>query len=244
MPVFGHAEIRSGQNVIETDINTASVLNPSDQLSMNWSADCDQLMLRLDKNAVEQACSQQLGRPIKAPLLFNPELQWQKEPIWRNLMIYLTRLLQEMPTAISQPLITQQLEQLVINTLLSIQPHNYIDAVNEPDRKLAPRHVKKVEEYIESHADEALTPGELAQLAGVSLRTLYAGFKDFRQVSPMEHLRNVRLQKVRDELNRDDQAADCSVTEIAIRWGFTHMGRFSQEYKRMFGELPSETKRR
>ena len=79
-------------------------------------------------------------------------------------------------------------------------------------------------------------------MAGVSVRTLYAGFKDFRQTSPMEYLRTIRLQRAREELQRQDP--DSSVTEIAIRWGFTHMGRFSQDYSRMFGERPSETKRR
>jgi AraC-like DNA-binding protein len=34
-----------------------------------------------------------------------------------------------------------------------------------------------------------------------------------------------------------------SVTDVAFKWGFTHLGRFSQEYKRRYGELPSSTRR-
>ena len=242
MPVSGHADINNGSHIISTDKDTASIINPSDPLTMVWSEDCDQLMFRIDKHSVELACSQILGRSVRAPLRFKPDMNWHRHPVWRNMMMYLAHLLQDQPSITTQPTIALQLEQLIINTLISIQPHNYTDAMNTPDRSLAPRHVKKVEEYIESHADEALTPGILAEMAGVSVRTLYAGFKDFRQTSPMEYLRTVRLQRAREELLKQDP--ESSVTEIAIRWGFTHMGRFSQDYSRMFGERPSETKRR
>jgi transcriptional regulator GlxA family with amidase domain len=35
-----------------------------------------------------------------------------------------------------------------------------------------------------------------------------------------------------------------SVTEVALSWGFSHMGRFSQEYRKAFGERPIETRRK
>ena len=126
--------------------------------------------------------------------------------------------------------------------LLTIQPHSYFDELHDTDRCLAPRHVKKVEEYIEGHADESLTPAQLAEYAGVSVRTLYSGFHDFRHQGPMEYLRTVRLQKVKAALEEPGESR--SVTEIALSWGFSHIGRFSQEYRKAFGERPSETKRK
>ncbi|MBJ7555982.1 AraC family transcriptional regulator [Marinomonas spartinae] len=242
MPVAGQAKIYSGENAIYTNKDIASVLNPSDPLTMDWSKDCDQLMFKIDKQSLELVCSQVLGRSLREPLRFKPDMHWYQNPVWRNMMIYLAHLLHDLPSVTTQSTISHQLEQLIINTLLSIHPHNYTDALNEPVRTLAPRHVKKVEEYIEAHADEALSPAKLANIAGVSVRTLYAGFKDFRHISPMEYLRTVRLQRAREDLLK--QNPNISITDIAIRWGFTHMGRFSQEYARLFGERPSDTKRR
>ncbi|WP_420233116.1 AraC family transcriptional regulator [Pseudomonas sp. ABY48] len=58
---------------------------------------------------------------------------------------------------------------------------------------------------------------------------------------PMAYLRNLRLEQVHLELSRQQQ--DASVTDIAFKWGFAHLGRFAQEYKKRYGEAPSTTLR-
>ncbi|WP_432695889.1 AraC family transcriptional regulator [Marinobacterium sp. YM272] len=242
MPVVGRANITSGDSRITSNQQVAAVLNPTDPLRMEWSGDCDMLMFKIEREAVERACSQELGHSLNAPLCFRSELRWQADPVWHNMMLYLTSLLQQCPSATDRVLVRQQLEQMVISTLLAVQPHSYTDAMNQPQASLAPRYVKRVEEYIEAHAGEALTPGQLAKLAGVSVRTLYAGFHDFRQTSPMEHVKQIRLKKVRSAL--EERSTGVSVTDTALSWGFTHMGRFSREYQKAFGEKPSETLRR
>jgi len=67
-------------------------------------------------------------------------------------------------------------------------------------------------------------------------------FRDFKGTSPMRYLRTARFGKVREALRRAEPEE--SITEIAARWGFSHMGRFSVEYRRRFGETPSTTLRR
>jgi AraC-like DNA-binding protein len=51
-----------------------------------------------------------------------------------------------------------------------------------------------------------------------------------------------RLQMVRDALQRPDQQN--SITDIALQCGFSHLGRFSAQYRQAFGEAPSATLRR
>jgi transcriptional regulator GlxA family with amidase domain len=58
----------------------------------------------------------------------------------------------------------------------------------------------------------------------------------------MRYLRNVRLARVREALTRADRSG--SVTEIAVEWGFAHLGRFAAEYRAHFGESPADTLRR
>jgi transcriptional regulator GlxA family with amidase domain len=84
-----------------------------------------------------------------------------------------------------------------------------------------------------------LTLTDIVVASGVPGRTLFKHFRDFKGMSPMKYLRNARYTRIRDELMRADP--DASVTEVALRWGVSHMGRFSVEYRRRFGESPSHT---
>jgi len=86
-----------------------------------------------------------------------------------------------------------------------------------------------------------VTLADLVAAAGVAGRTLLQHFRDAKGVSPIRYLRNARFAKVREALARA-QPGD-SVTAIAMSWGFTHMGRFAVEYRKRFGESPSETLR-
>jgi AraC-like DNA-binding protein len=65
----------------------------------------------------------------------------------------------------------------------------------------------------------------------------------YRGTTPMDHIRARRLERVHDELLAADPLAT-SVTDVAMRWGFGHLGKFAQAYRRRFDERPSETLRR
>jgi AraC family ethanolamine operon transcriptional activator len=56
----------------------------------------------------------------------------------------------------------------------------------------------------------------------------------------MAYFRARRLNAVRQELKAAD-AGTATVHEIARRWGFFHTGEFAAAYRRLFGELPSQT---
>jgi len=241
MPVTGQADIRCGTQRILSDPDLASVLTPSDALLMRWSADNDQLIVRIERSALERVCAAYLGHRPAEPLRFQLGMAWRGTG-WYQLIQYLAGMLEAAPQAASHPLTACQLEQLVIGSLLTLQPHSLSEALRQHGKPLAPRHVKVVEEYIHVHAAAALTPAMLAEAAGVSLRSLYAGFREHRGLSPMAYLRTVRLERVRNDLLND--AAVQSVTAAALRWGFAHLGRFSAEYRRAFGECPAETLRR
>ncbi len=141
------------------------------------------------------------------------------------------------PDLLQHKLITTQVEQLVSVTLLSTQGHNYIEDSGMRRSTIRPRHVRRVQEYLEAHAHEPITVEQLAHIAGVSLRSLYAGFKEFLDISPMQYLRDLRMERVRAELFQEAT----SVTGVALRWGFAHMGRFSADYKQRYGETPSQS---
>jgi len=76
---------------------------------------------------------------------------------------------------------------------------------------------------------------ELAGVAGVSSRTLQRQFRIFLGKAPRAALRDIRFDSARRELLRG--LPDAKVTDVALRHGLAHCGRFSVEYRRRYGEL-------
>lgn len=96
-------------------------------------------------------------------------------------------------------------------------------------------------DYIRDHAFRPPSIEEICQISGVSWRTLDYAFRERFDLTPKQYLKAVQLRRVRRDLVTCEPGA--TVAEIAGRWGFWHMGQFARDYRRTFGELPSETVR-
>jgi transcriptional regulator GlxA family with amidase domain len=97
-------------------------------------------------------------------------------------------------------------------------------------------------DFIMSRLDEPLSIPRLARGSGLSTRTLHRVIRREYGVPPMALLRRARLARVRLDLQAPRPGT--TVTTAAMRWGFSHLGRFSANYARQFGEAPSDTLRR
>jgi AraC family ethanolamine operon transcriptional activator len=82
----------------------------------------------------------------------------------------------------------------------------------------------------------------LAEELRTTIRTIELGFQEVFGTTPRAYQRALRLNAARRDLLAR-RGAD-SVTAVALRWNLTHLGRFSVDYRRMFGEMPSATLRR
>ena len=99
----------------------------------------------------------------------------------------------------------------------------------------------KALDYIEDHAFEPPSVEEICRASGVSWRTLNYAFREQFDLTPKQYLQAVRLRGVRCDLL--ERGSESVISEIAAAWGFWHMGQFAADYRRQFGELPSQTAR-
>jgi transcriptional regulator GlxA family with amidase domain len=97
-------------------------------------------------------------------------------------------------------------------------------------------------EYCLEHPHEAVSVRELCAATGVAFRTLSRAFRERFDVSPKTYLKQARLTGVRSDLI--EGSASTKIADVANDWGFWHMGQFARDYRKFFGELPSETLRR
>ena len=94
--------------------------------------------------------------------------------------------------------------------------------------------------HLGASQDHVVTIEELRGAVGCGERTLTRVFAESFDISPGRYLRLRRLNQARAWLRRGDPAR-ASVTAAATRFGFFELGRFAGNYRRLFGELPSET---
>lgn len=104
-----------------------------------------------------------------------------------------------------------------------------------------PRSLQRAEDYIAAHAGEPITAASIAEAAGCSIRTLQAIFRKHRDTTPLGALKRYRLERVRAELTGLTRRS--SITAIIRKWHLGNPGRFAADYRKAFGENPSQTLR-
>jgi AraC-like DNA-binding protein len=238
----GHAEISQAGPAVQTRPDTLYVFNPTKPLKCRLSDDNRQLTMRISKASMEQHLKDELSCSLNEPIEFVPaayHLDTQIPGI-RGFVNTICDDLMNAQSCYEAPRIARQAEQLLIGLLLTYVPHNYSEAYRRANVCPAPYYVRRVEDYIRAHAGEAITLEDMVAVSGTSVRSLQTGFRKFRNMTPMEFLRNHRLDLAREEL-RKSYMSGRTVTEIALSLGFTHMSKFAKYYHERFGETPSQT---
>jgi len=246
IPVAGHADIQCGAQSVVSDIKTASLLSPDTPTRMHWHQDCAQVLLWIKKSAMEHRFALLTGCDPDGPLAFDPSLPQHAglSSPWTQAVLDLARNIDQHGTHWLQfPAAVASMEDYLLRTLLLLQPHTYTYLLARSAEPARPRHMQRVIDYVHANADTPLTVADLAKIACVSVRALEEGFRRHLNTTPVGYLRDVRLDSVRQALIAAVGAEHASITDIAYRFGFTHLGRFAAYYKKRFGVSPSATLR-
>jgi AraC-like DNA-binding protein len=122
----------------------------------------------------------------------------------------------------------------------------WLAAIAAPECGFAPamrhRAARLAESFLRENLDRPVSVAELCVVTGVPKRTLMLGFSDCFGIAPLAFHKRLRLNAARRDLARS-WPGETSVTKVALRWGFDHLGRFAVDYRRLFGESPVMTLR-
>jgi len=242
IPVAGRSGLSLGGKHGDYGPGRASVQDPNVPLAMFWSADCRKLVLRYDRARFERFVEAFVGRPLRGCVNFEP---------WFDTDSQMGALLIDQVQAVigmarhgagggAVPLLLERhLETTMMGMLLYLQPHDLTAQLAQATRSADPASVRRVRDFLEAHAHEPIDLSDLVDVAGVPLRTLHHQFRHAVGMSPMQLLREIRLDRVRSELLSAHETTN--VTQAAMNWGFEHLGRFAVAYRRRFGETPRDT---
>lgn len=235
VPLGGVLETRmAGRSVVSTS-GFATVNPPDTPVEITrWSRGCAILGVKIDRDFVQREVCRVTGRtdasiPDQIDLRAAPAVGW-------------LRLLQSIAAQpcddplLSNPLIATQIAGSLTDAfLLAAVP-------DQPGDQQAPRPriITRVLDAIRADPARAWTAADMADVAGVSVRRLQEGFREYVGKTPSQCLTEVRLAEVYQELR---SGAATSVTDVAYKWGFTHSGRFAAAFRRRYGASPVEVLR-
>lgn len=221
-----------------------TISSPSERSFIRIDKDCRNLILRVDRQALERQLQVLLNRRLRQPLLFDIQVDAEHQGMAtvRTTLDYICKLYGDASQTLLTSTMGGSLSDYLLSVLLTQLPHNYSVDLLQDQRQPMPHHVKKARDFIEQHLAEPIALAGLAQFCDVSIRTLQNGFTRFLQQTPSDYVRTRRLALVHVALQQAGPTD--SVTDILLRHAVASFGHFAMQYRKQYGCLPSETLRR
>jgi len=226
----------------QVEIDTgATTIVPSDSSFLgSYGAGYQHIVTQFDEDALRQKAEAIVGCSLPG-LLIMPML----EPLptasrvrSRQITLALAQIL-EAEATIDMPLV--EMGQALSSAFLLENLAGFADRFAEEPKGASMAAVKVLEDYIRANWNRPLTVEEIAGACGISVRSVFARFKQHRGIAPLTYLRDLRLDHAHQRLLDDPED---SVISIAMACGFSSFGHFARRYRDRFGELPSTTRAR
>ena len=245
VPLAGCLVAHQGGRAMLGAGNQAAVSRVGEDVVLDrWSAGCRQLVVKIERDALDRQLEDLLGvsvaAPIKLPGLL--DIGVGRGRSWAALIRLVAGEFRSAAGLLDHAVIVSNLHNAVTTGLLLAVDHPEREALDRPARAYRPPAVRRAIEAMHAHPEHPFTAATLANTANVSVRTLQAGFQRYTGRSPMAYLRDVRLARAHEDLRAADPCLT-TVGRIAHRWGFTHLGRFAALYRARYRTTPSQTLR-
>ena len=144
-----------------------------------------------------------------------------------------------MPNLFAATEVARALEQQLVYTLVKC----LTEGVASTTAAGTHRHgiiVARFERFLEANPNRPLYLAEVCAAVGATERTLRNACEEHLGLGPIRYLKLRRMHLVRNALVQA-VPSEATVTKIAFDYGFWELGRFSVDYRAIFGEMPSET---
>lgn len=129
------------------------------------------------------------------------------------------------------------MEERIISILSIVLKKNFLDAVPLTNGEKTSIQIKS---FLLNSLKKNISVSEVSREFLISEKTFQNSFKSLYGMTPKYFIQMLKLNRVHEDLQHFNSQT-INISQIAMKWGFKHFGRFSQSYKEVFGVLPSET---
>ena len=241
-PLHGVIGISSGPIGVVASPRVPVVLDAGKRYRTHWRKDTVTYKIVVDRSLALGLAAELHGlsaEEVALDFALQPPPSAQAIATWGRVVALLAA--QESTTApgLLSTLTEFHLAKAAVSALLDLFPTAARAMGDERPAVTPPAPIDHAISYIEEHAQDPITLGDIAQSAGLSPRALQAAFRRHRDVTPMEYARQIRLRRAYDDLITADFGST-TVASVATRWGYHNPGRFASEFRSTFGKYPRE----
>lgn len=215
----------------------ALMVNPYEKIDLEYSEECEKLIIKVPELVLTNARDLAHGRlPEKGIVFTRTPVELRLCPA---LVSIIEAVLAELDDAENDDitLACAPYREIILRKLLKVFPSNW------SSQRYIPAYTPTLDKtlrYIEQNVHRNIDIEELSAVSNMSVRSIYNAFAKAFATTPKCYIKQLKFQKLRQDIL---QGRCRNVTEIALEYGFSHLGRFSSDYRKAFGELPSETMR-
>ena len=242
VPIVNACHIKDGNTRREFSRSTAHLLYPDRELNSHHKENCKLLGVTFMLDDLDDMAMKILGSTDALTPLKNCSLSLTS-PAGVNLVHYLSHIYGNVlrdNTAANSELTSAELEDDLITVLLLAMHENQPVAETQQSKREPKCQIGLAEDYLLDNLTSPVSRTRLAEVSGASIRSLSRAFVQKHGVGPMQFLKERRLESVRMEL-LNARPENAKVSDIALRYGFTELGKFSLFYKSVYKEKPSDT---
>ncbi|HZS64406.1 MAG TPA: helix-turn-helix transcriptional regulator [Xanthobacteraceae bacterium] len=240
IPLRGEFEASQDAGWLRVEPGNALVVSSAGVLRRRWEGQCDLLNLRIERDLINHVLADKNNDALHDLPLTIINLN-QALPLARFVETIIHDL-GSARSALADTAAAAAAEKLLALLLLHSLNKAERPAVANGAPALAPYYVRRAEQYVADNYMKSIGVADLETATGVSARTLYYGFKQYRGASPMKYLKGVRLMHARRRL-LEAQMRGGRVGDIAAAVGYGNKSQFARDYKGYFGESPAATLR-
>ncbi|HGM4966298.1 AraC family transcriptional regulator [Pseudomonas monteilii] len=241
LPDEGFQELHIAGSTVHSSPDSGLILGPTREQHLTIDEKCRKLQIAIPIDTVSSVLESIIKKPVSTPVEFMPLMsaaEGKTASWWRMIKNALVEMDSD-EGLLGHPGVALSYSDFLVRCLLISQPNSYSYDIEKGLNQHLPSYVLKAKEFIEFNATNDICLEDIELVAAVPKYKLFDSFKKFVGTSPMAYLKQFRLLGVRrDILQSHDHR---NIAEIATSWGFSHLGRFSADYRKAFSEAPSET---
>ncbi len=241
IPLAGAARIAHRQEQVDATPDCATILNPDRPTKMEWRHDCIKLMMQIDAAFLHRVARENTDAPLPGQIRFAPTVDLTRDQgqFLKRMAITSAQAFEAgtLPPA-SQDLQLMATEREIALALLHHQPNNMSHLFAAAPPPMTPRSIRRALDFMHAHFSESIRLDDIAKATGQHPRTLQIGFRRALGKSPMAYLRDLRLDTAKFHLSRRQNRP--RISDVAYDCGFSHLGRFSRDFRARFGQTPSD----